>query len=253
MKIKIAVYNDPVVNTLFSNFDAEESVDIFKTDEKTALELLVNSKVDCAMLNPLTYSQATGKSDLRILPAPMIISHGYSKLMSLFFNNNLHEFGTCGIPAGESYLTTIFKTLLHERYEMSPRFIADSGTPADLLTKYDAAIIKGYDPDNEKSMDIGEDWQQTYEIPLIAAFWAVRNEEEPQNIQEIITKISGSGSVTTVVNASGKNEYEREGKITRSWDDETADAMTHVLHLLYYKQIIDNIPEIKIFGMEPEL
>lgn len=245
--IKLAVPDNPVFNMLYEdsiNYDKE--IQIFSVEETKCPEMLRNSLVDAALLSPLGYSNSMERVDYRIIPSRMLAVEGYSGFASIFFKKGLKTIRNYICPKPEDFLMIIGKILLAERYNLIPSEIIKSGDLVDLLCKAEAVIDWLPSSGVDSALDICEEWEDTFQMPLPLAFWVTRAEEAPDTLISLLNNISKTDLPDSVDIFDYKGV--REGKFIQIWNDGIKIALEEVFHVLYYHQYIQDIPEIKIFG-----
>lgn len=260
MNIKLAIPDNLPVNfqkEAIEKFSKEFSLDIFKVNEKQCMDYFLSAKVDAALVNPLEYGKHIGKADSAIIPYSAIYLNGYTEVASIIFQKELDTFNSIATKSPDSFLFFVSKILLAERYDMLPKVITSQESEQDLLQKADAAFIFGKSQTNFHSFDIGEEWFDTFEMPLPLAFWICKNEEHPADIEKIILAFSEITETKTIsINEKITHKIDipqRQGKIEIGFNNEFEDALAQTFHFLYYHQLIKDIPEVKILGRDSEI
>ncbi len=259
MKIKIAVPKTELTDKLIANLDKVKSrfdVEVFRVPEKKALELLIGDSIAAAAVSPITYAQAADKVDLRIVPGPAIALIGYTRAASIFFNKDLKDIKTVASNFEDAFLARVGAALLGEKFDMDPALRQTREPKSEVLNKADAAIVLGASDSLDSALDVGEEWFDAYETPLPVAFWVVRADSKIENIEKILADLAEEGlkGETEIVEKEkeGKPYLERKGSILWEFNDDFENALREVSGFLFYRQIIDLIPKIKVLGREDD-
>ncbi len=257
MKTRIAIPTD----SIFSKFSGKKDeisqkfdLAVFELDESKCFELYLSNKVDAVLTSPLTYGLHIGKLDSVIIPVSAVSLLGYSEIASLIFKKELTTFNSIAVNDPGSYLFNVVKIILAERYDMFPKVVQAGKTESELLKTADSGFIMGTTKEGFNSLDIGEEWFDTFEMPLPIAFWVCRTEEHPENIEEIIKEwyeSIGTKDIPILEKLpQGSDLLNRQGSISFKFNEEFEEALAQTFHFLFYHQLIPEIPEIKILGRE---
>ena len=255
MPIRIAVPNDDVYTPLIENaekYATELGVQIFKVPEKQCFELLKEQKVDVAFVSPLSYCSGVSIGDFRIIPATMLAIEGYSGAMNLLFKENLVKFKKVCYPNNHDFAILMTQILLEERYGIECDNVVH---PENQLPK-DCDAIFTYEPvePEQITLDVTEDWFDTFAIPMPLGLWVCRNEEAPDNIVEILIKLKADDLLPEeLISGEGENVYDRHGRVIWRWDDSMREALEQIFELLYMRNLVSEISAVKLFGEEVDL
>ena len=114
-------------------------------------------------------------------------------------------------------------------------------------------------------MDISEEWDMAFSYPLPLVLWVCRNEyvldagsETLQRMEEVLrsTRLCADENLE-----AREARYEqqsigdadlRDGIIQWIWSDDILEALQQTLQLLFYRQLLSDIPEIKVLGRDEE-
>ncbi|ROL59794.1 hypothetical protein D9V86_10200 [Bacteroidetes/Chlorobi group bacterium ChocPot_Mid] len=260
MKTKLAIPDNLPLNIQkdsLDRFSKENDLEIFKVSEKKCMDYFLSARVDSALVNPLEYGRHIGRTDAVILPYSAIYLNGYTEVASIIFQKELDTFKSIATKDSDSFLFFASKILLAERYDMDLQVVLEHGTEQEMLEKADCAFILGQSQNNFNSFDIGEEWSDTFEMPMPLAFWICRNEEHPEGIEKLILAFSElTESKSLGINEKKTHKIdipERHGKIEIGFNAEFEDTLAQTFHFLYYHQLIKDIPEVKIFGRDNEI
>lgn len=243
MKTKIGVPDNPIYNFILQDIEEVKSkfnVEIYKLPENQISKLMLDNKLQMALVNPLIFTKIFKNSDYRIINDLCICSVGYTGLGVLNLHPNSLRISKILSNCVDDFFLEIAKLLISERYDQFPII---SKFENDYELNPNEAIFSYNDLNSQ--LDISEDWYESYEIPLVYGFWIIRNEEEPENYKEIIKDLAKDNFQSEIPIALSNNEYNREGTIITYWDDEIKNSLKQIYELLFAAKIIDDIPELK--------
>ncbi|MFP4543458.1 MAG: MqnA/MqnD/SBP family protein [Bacteroidota bacterium] len=227
---------------------------IIKADDRQLSELMRTNRLDAALLTPRGYGEGVRDADYRIVPGSCLATEDYTRLASIFFRPGLKTISSCGCHSPEKFLMLMGQILLAEKYGIVVELTEDEAPLETLLNTYDAAIVWQSGGLDSTALDISEEWYTSYELPLPLAFWVVRNEEDPKDIDKFISMIKSPDLLREepVIEAvfSGQDTSPRTGKLIWEWNEDVAKGLDHVLHLLYYLQLAPEVSAVKILGDE---
>lgn len=258
--IKIAVPDNRLYSNLYSRW--QQVGDLYKLDVRTLTEskvsnLMLSNQVDLALLNPQSYGIAVNRADYRIIPGPALSTQDYTGILSLFFKKGLHTISKCGISDNDDFFSEIAKILLAENFNIYPDYIISNAfneEESNIPFGCDSAIVWKESTAAENALDISEEWYQNYEIPLPLLFWVCRAETLHTNLDDLIRSISNDELLReeNVYDATVDNEKtgRRYGKLIWHWNEEIEYALSQVLELLYYHQLLPEIADVKIMGRD---
>ncbi|GAB1431234.1 hypothetical protein MASR2M18_20690 [Ignavibacteria bacterium] len=227
---------------------------ITAASEKECAVLLKNHRVDAALISPLNYGLAATEVDYRIVPATGIFLEGYTNVASIWFAPGLSQIRRFVSSAPDNFIVTAGRILLAERYGLRPECVY--ATPDELLSKFlQEGCAIGYSGDiaGEPSLDITEDWYDSFEGSLPVGVWVCRQDDDiPAELPDIIRGLAAEDmayELPVAEHICGTPTHEREqhrsGIIRRQWNSSSVEDFESVLNLLYYHQFLTVIPEAK--------
>jgi len=254
MKLDIAVPAGEMYSKLIINKDLVEEkygIRVLVLEENKCADLMLNNRVKAALLSPIGYGKGVVNADYRIIPGPGLAAFYYTGLASIIFREGVNQIKTLATSQHDSFIVKIGMRLLQENYGMDPKIIN-----ADKELKgrdTDASIIIGKH-NNNKGLDITEEWYMFSDLSLPLAFWVCRSEEYPENILEIINDLAENPAEHEEIVSEYPNmpssEENRTGKIIRHWNDEFERGLEYTFRFLFYVQDLPVIPAIKILGQD---
>jgi len=249
-KIRIGVPNNHIYSGLINNNEdckKNRDIEVFRLPENQVSSLFADNRFDMALLTPLGLGRIFTKSDFRIVPTRILASNSFTGLASINIAGNLRNIHELMVPETSDYWVQIAQILLSERYGIFPK-IKSYKNAVELL---EGSCSFVYNHQNlSGQLDVSEDWFETYEIPLIYGLWIVRNEEEPENLIEIIEEIAGKGIENEIQIIDEKYaDYDRRGSIITKWDLDMEESLEQIYQLLFFRQLIDKLPSIKLLNI----
>lgn len=257
--ISIAVPNNPAYDVFVEHFTEQVGAHRFRlfrvTDDQCA-ELLLHNRVEIAFITPLGYGSAVTKADYRVIPLYAFMSHGFTGLGSVYFNPSLKSINTVGMQNKNSFMAHAGQLILSEKFDIDPTVQEQSqGTVDTLLTGNDAVIAWTNEDHREASLDISEEWKDSFGLPLCMGFWACRPDELPENIAEILKGFSGKTTRQLFTDAEHIPHEEdadlelesRVGALSYEWTDESESIISTTLEILYYRQKVSAISAVKLW------
>lgn len=250
--MRIAISDAPYLNPLIANIDAvasERGWTVQRVPEEKATQLLKNNLVEIALFSPLGYASAVGAVDYRIIAGPCCALVGYTNVAGIDFNGQLAEITKVGSTRPTSFHAIIGSLILREKFDAAP-------TPVIPVTEAVSpdAVIKAVDETKSPlTLDLSEEWGDIAESPLPVAIWSCRAEADVEGLQDVITSFADATIEEAPVREAESDESDaqpREGRMLFRWNDEIETGLVAVMNLLFFHQIIPEIPEVKIFGRE---
>lgn len=258
MKIKICVPNNPMYAPLIENREEAEAkydIEIFVGSEKQTREMFLAGKADIAFLSPYGYGLGNRAGNYRVVPGPALAAEAYTGLMSLNFNPGLLSFEKVCYPNDDEFAIIATKMILAERYGIDPKPVIKTGKPEELQASADAYFSYGLMNADDKSLDITDDWFDTFESPLILGFWVCRFDEHPENVIEIVQSLAAKDllkeePVTEII--TNKDYSGRSGAILWHWETAWETPTDDMLEALFMSGYLPEIGDVKILGVDYE-
>ena len=229
---------------------------ITAASERECASLLLNHRVDAALISPLHYGLAATKVDYRIVPASCVFLDGYTDVGAIWFAPGLGEIRRCVSASPDDFLVAAARMLLAERYGLHPEIIpAGRDELMRVFLREGCAVGYAGDIPAASSLDISEDWLDSFEVHLPLAVWACRQDDDlPADLPDIISSLAAEGlpDETPVGehfcdNPDHHHDGEREGIIRWRWNAGAVGALETTLDLLFYHQLVPVIPEAKFW------
>ena len=153
--------------------------------------------------------------------------------------------------------------LLDEQYEISAQLDKRDGAVEDLLKEF-SSVIKWHDTaDSTQSLDISEEWEMAFSYTLPVAVWVCRAElmydsesgtQDPDSLLRTMTQAFAAADLQPKeerheTQSVGSADL-RSGEIDWQWTEHFEPALNQTLQLLYFRQLIREIPAVKLVGRD---
>ena len=280
--MKIGIPNgdlyDKLVNN-YSNMPEAKDIILLREDDAKLGEMFKNKELDLAFLSPLAYSAGVSDEEYRIVPTTCVALEGYSGHFSIYFNPRARRLATLAARSESEYWTVAAQVVLAERYELFPKINVedvDNKDTDDLLSRSDMALILRTSDANESSIDVCEQWFDTYEFPLLAGCWICRayehkvkdeeSNEQPDTetlespeetkyndmMKDICERLAApdlEAEVPVIQEFKiGGQDHERKGIIHYRWSADIAAAMSETMQILFVLRFFELVPAVKVLG-----
>jgi hypothetical protein len=205
--------------------------------------MLLNNHVDVALMSPHGYGLGVGRVDYRLIPGPCLALEDYTHACGLWFPESGSALETFHASQPDAYLSVISRLVMAEKFDVHLEYTASS-EHADVT-------IGSTSENPTPAMDLGEEWFDIVESPLPLAVWVHRVDSEYIEHVAIVREFADQNllhrEVSEIVPITA-DHMPREGKILYRWNDEVQEGMEAALHMLFYHQLLSEIPAIKLFG-----
>ena len=205
--------------------------------------MLLNNHVDVALMSPHGYGLGVGRVDYRLIPGPCLALEDYTHAYGLWFPESGSALETFHASQPDAYLSVISRLVMAEKFDVHLEYTATSER---------ADVTIGSTSENPTpAMDLGEEWFDIVESPLPLAVWVHRVDSEYIEHVAIVREFADENllhrEVSEIVPITA-DHMPREGKILYRWNDDVQEGMEAALHMLFYHQLLSEIPAIKLFG-----
>ncbi len=251
MKIRIGVIDNPIYEPLYSELEkAKEKYDIqfFKLDEKSIVDLFFARRLDLALLSPLGYAKGVKKADFRIIPTNALSTIGLTNVASTYYKPNAKNVANVGSPNPEEFLMEIGRILMAERYDLVFDLKKSSTDLQESFKEFDSIIKFGKEDIEAVTMDVTEDWFDSYQMPLPLAFWVCYSDEISIPFVEVTENLTNLKE--KFVELQLENKHNSESEFMWKWDDDVFNATEQVLQLLFFHKVLTEIPAVKVYNQK---
>jgi len=214
---------------------------VFGTESEVE-DLLHRNYVDLAFTTPIGYGKGVTKVDYRIIPTFALSLHGYTNIAGISFSPTATQLKTISSKTPNDFIQTIGKHLVEERYDCALENI--------ISDKSDVQVNWVSESFPSPTLDIGEEWEEMYNSQLPIGFWVCRPDKMPEELAEVLHSVFTQEEMSTEVVeqvADTADHFSRFGAIVRSVDEKFIEGLEKVLVMLYYAQIVPEIPAVKFY------
>ncbi len=261
--MKIIISNNSLLKPLYKNIPAESSP-LILSDIK-CIEELKKKDFSLALVSPLIFSMIIGEEDLRIVPTKVLVIEDYSNSVTIRIKNNRERLEKIYFDNLNEYIIIVTKLVLAERFNISP-VLSNSIDEADLVVNCNISNnnnnnnnnleknkIKSKNGDDTFTIDLTEDWYDTFEVPLVVGFWIVNAENVLSDTADNLTNSFADEELQDKELIISKNdEYQRFGYKYWVWNEKFETALEEIFDTLYYYNYAPHIADIKILNKKYE-
>ncbi|TAL69498.1 MAG: hypothetical protein EPN82_06595 [Bacteroidetes bacterium] len=253
--LKLAVPNNPVYDELLLNKDKfiqSGEINLYRLSECECSALLLGNKVDAALFTPMDYAKGILVADYRVIPDPALISESYTEAGTIILSKELKNVKIFTSDFPDDFMITIGKLILGERYNLFPEIEKKHQTIDEMTKTSDIVITWNGEKEGRITLDISEEWFDLNETALPLAFWVCKAEQHFENLPEIIASLASDKTEIKIIEQlpAGKDFAPRDGRLLFRWNDNFEHALEFTLHFLYYHQLLNEIPAVKILGRD---
>ncbi|MBL8005745.1 MAG: hypothetical protein JNL36_11670 [Candidatus Kapabacteria bacterium] len=242
---KIAIPTTPTIFPFLSKAISlleSHGFEIVLGTESEVEDLLHRNYVDLAFTTPVGYGKGVTKVDYRIIPTFALSLQGFTNIAGISFKPTATQLKTISSKTQKDFIVTIGKHLVEERYDCALEF--QGNEEADVKVNW-------VDETNSNpTLDIGEEWEELYSSQLPIGFWVCRPDKMPEDLAEILHSVFTEEEMSTEVVENipdTADHFSRFGAIIRSVDEKFIEGLEKVLVMLYYAQIVPEIPAVKFY------
>lgn len=255
MSIKIYFPSNEYLENLTTNFDkVQKKYEIIKIDEKVNLkEALNQNEIDLALVDPITYANISSEIEYSIVPTKCLMAAGYTGIGSIYFAKYLREISSIAYCPNNKYLALLSKIVLKEKYSFEIEATELEKVSLGDLKNYDAILCTEKFDESPNSLDLTEEWFDTFEYPLPIAFWIALENFDYEGISKITELLYNPQEKDNQVLDKHKtptSQYERSGLIINDFSDEAIKSFEEIIQLFYQLGYIEDMKDIRILGSE---
>ena len=253
MAIKIYIPKNDYLAELVKNFgyiSSKYELVQFDTNDNI-IEAFNNNEIDLALVDPLTYAQITSEFDYYIVPTKCLSAIGYTGLATIYFGQNLRSIQSLAYCSPNEYFSILSSILFNEKYSFEVKTTKISELSIQTLENYDAILSTQKFSKYKNTLDLTEEWFDTFETPLPIALWIVSEQYAKDVIKEITNNLfnyQDNENLTIKIVDDAPNQFGREGTINYNFSDEFVNSFNEIIQLFYQLGIIDDMKELKILG-----
>jgi hypothetical protein len=268
--MRLAIPNDSLYTPITRRAEelaaaSQGAIVLRRGTEEECEQWLANNLVDAALVSIAAYGRASVVQDYRIVPSTLCVLMGWTNAGSILFAENIDVPQRAAASNPAQFLTQAAVIVLDEQYDISLNIEKVSEISEKTTSTYECVIATHSEIANPRGMDISEEWDMAFSYPLPLVLWVCRNEyvldagsETLQRMEEVLrsTRLCADENLE-----AREARYEqqsigdadlRDGIIQWIWSDDILEALQQTLQLLFYRQLLSDIPEIKVLGRDEE-
>ncbi|MFM8439246.1 MAG: MqnA/MqnD/SBP family protein [Candidatus Kapaibacterium sp.] len=240
-------------------------VSIRKGTEEECEQWLANNLVDAALVSIAAYGRGSVIQDYRIVPSTLCVLMGWTNAGSILFAENAEQFSSAAASHPSRFLVQAARIVLDEQYDIDVELVRIPTVDASS-TRSHACVIAMHDEVPEpRGLDVSEEWDMTFSSPLPLMLWVCRNDyvldagsDAGARMERLMQVTRGCADLNL---QTREVRYERQaigdadlrdGAIQWMWSEDLLECMQQTLQLLFYRQILADIPELKVLGRDEE-
>lgn len=231
----------PLISKVVSLLESNGFTIVYGTESEVE-DLLHRNYVDLAFTTPVGYGKGVTKVDYRIIPTFAVSLHGFTNLAGITFSSSATKLTTISSKTPKDFIVAIGKHLVEERYDCSLEIVANNDADVQVNWVEESSPLP--------TLDIGEEWEEMYSSQLPLGFWVCRPDKMPEHLAEILHSVFTEEEMSIEVVeelADTAEHFSRFGAIIRSVDEKFIEGLEKVLVMLYYAQLVPEIPAVKFY------
>ena len=268
--MRLAIPNDSLYTPITRRAEelaaaSQGAIVLRRGTEEECEQWLANNLVDAALVSIAAYGRACVVQDYRIVPSTLCVLMGWTNAGSILFAENIDVPQRAAASNPAQFLTQAAAIVLDEQYDISLNIEKVSEISEKTTSTYECVIATHSEIANPRGMDISEEWDMAFSYPLPLVLWVCRNEyvldagsETLQRMEEVLrtTRLCADENLEArearyEQQSTGDADL-RDGIIQWIWSDDILEALQQTLQLLFYRQLLSDIPEIKVLGRDEE-
>ncbi len=264
--MRIAIPSHPFFAPLIQQIDevaARAGHTVRRGSEDECARWIRTNQVDMALLSPLGYGQGVINSDYRIIPSMFCLLRGWTNTCRIVFAPNRGDVHSVVSSTPTDFIVQAAHIVLDEQYSIEVQIESATGTTSSLLESHDAVISWVDDADMPAGLDVSEEWDLAFGYSLPLAVWTIRSEfaldagadqEAFRDSLIALTKEIAGGDIPALAliheDLPIADTESRQGEIDFEWNDSSEATLDQTLQMLYYRQLLPEIPAVKLLGRD---
>lgn len=245
--MKIAVPDAALYAPLIAHAEAvcaERGWSLVRAPIEQCGRLLLSHAVDAALVSPVGYGRGVGSVDYRIVPGPAIMLYNFTNVAGITFTEGAPAIRSVTSQTPEDFLVTMGMLILSEKLD-AELSLNPTGASADCTIDLTTSGVTAM-------MDVSEEWADLTDAPLPIALWACRIEADLDAMTAAVEAMADGTQERPVgeMLAPSGDHVPREGRVTYRWNDDSEEALAAALDLLYFHQVLREIPAVKLLGRD---
>lgn len=262
--MKLAIWDIEPAEFLVSGITqgmVSQPFDVERHNQYDCAAFLRNGRVDAALLPVITILRHTDEFD--VLPAVALSSWTYPYARIILPNGFEQAIRTLVFDPVYEQEAIISQVILGEHYGAAPKVIPRDGIAADDIEhiEADAILLVQKDitrlPAGVMSIDVGQEWSELANYPMVEGMFATRKgEATPDVIRSIRDSVLYAEEHKETWMASRMMSEPAAAFFSESlrvrFDDLVIASLTEFRYQLYYRDVLDEIPDIPVAVLEED-
>ena len=241
------------------------AITVRKGTEEECEQWLANNLADAALVSLPAYGRGSAVQDYRIVPSTLCVLMGWTNAASILFAENAEVLEKAATSNPARFLAQAAQIILDEQYDIDVRLEKVSPISEHTTATHECVIAMHDEVPNPRGMDISEEWDMAFSSPLPLMLWVCRNEYvldaggEAGERMEQLKRVTRRCADENLEAREARYEQQgigdadlRDGIIQWMWSEDILESMQQTLQLLFYRQILGDIPELKVLGRDEE-
>jgi len=188
-KMKIGVVPFLNAKPLIYKLEKANSVELIEEYPAKLSNLLKEGRIEVGIIPIIDYFRGVGKW---VIPNISISSYEKAGSVKLFFKDDILNIKTVAVDRNSSTSVALLRIILNEVYSISPEFKEITPILPEVLEENEATLLIGDQAlmTSGKSIDLGQEWYRSTQLPFVYAFWVIR--EGIEDYEEIVTLLTKS-------------------------------------------------------------
>ncbi len=149
--------------------------------------------------------------DLQVIPGISISCRGPAESVKIFHKTKPEEIAAVALDTSSLTSVLLAKVILHEKYNLTPKFIPMPPSVDKMLDVCDATVVIGdtamkVQPGRWAEIDLGSEWYSLTGLPFVFAFWAVNPKMASPELIDILhrAKRHGLGALSEIAESESR-------------------------------------------------
>ncbi len=234
-KRRIGIVPDLVARPLFSRFH-DPGFEVVRDVPGALAVKLRDQQLDGAFLSPI--DAIRGLPGCRPAGGGCLAATSGSNTARLLFRSGIRDIRTLAVDPGRTSEIVLAHLVLVEQYDLTPRIVPITGSPAESLSDCDAALVAGDEASGalavDEGLDLVEEWMEIADLPFVHGLWYAREGAFETDGPDLFT-----------CPASGRPLA--SGTVSYAFDEEARSGLAEFVRMAYYHGILKEIPEFNTF------
>jgi predicted solute-binding protein len=194
---------------------------------------------------------ARNASEYRVVPNTGVASREANGSLIIRFRPGLETVRSLAVPAIATSDIILARLLLSERFGITPTLIPVAGSPEEMLTRADAALIASLSAspghDDEEGLDLIEEWIGATGLPYVHGIIASRDGALTPEEARGLSSVATPPDEPIGEDDQGEPVYPPFGY---GLQEDALDGLREFMHYAYFHGILPDVPDVTFLGAE---